>query len=116
MISACAAVPIRTNKPAIAIDFIGRPSFSPLAAVVQRDGHPQMPFRFLVALPPLQDLLFRAKHLLVAAIGGRPRAICKCRRLRTDKNKTANFTYVCPAAWADFVYVAFVIARRILRL
>ena len=40
MISAWAAVLARTNKLAIAIDFISFPSFSPFAAEVQRDAHP----------------------------------------------------------------------------
>jgi hypothetical protein len=44
VISAWAAVPTRTNKVAIAIDFIVISSFSPFAAEVQRDTAPKSHF------------------------------------------------------------------------
>jgi hypothetical protein len=67
----CAAVPIRTNKLAIAIDFIGSPSFSPLLRKCSLTdtagagvGHAHIHSRHKTPSP---DLFDHAKDLFVGA-------------------------------------------------
>jgi hypothetical protein len=55
--------------------FHQRASYS-FSTIWQKAGVPTASFASLVALLTWRDLLFCAKHLLVAAIGGRVRVIC----------------------------------------